>query len=170
MNYSYYIVAAILCAGAAACTKESAHEPPAQQVESSRLEAEPMATLAPPTWHVSFYKLLAHAADYNGRRIQVWGVVSVRGGIAKLYPNLDSFRNSVLVDSIQLTFTEPLSSKVGNLDGEFVVVSGVFATVEAPHTTYHPLGMLNPVERLLWLSEGELRPAYDTRRHSNVAR
>lgn len=129
-----------------------------------------MATLAPPTWHVSFYKLLAHAADYSGKRIQVWGVMSVQGGIAGLYPNPDSFRNSVLVDSIDLTFTEPLGSKVGNLDGEFVAVSDVFATVEAPHTTYRPLGKLNPVERLLWLSEGEIKPAYDTRQRSSEAR
>jgi hypothetical protein len=71
-----------------------------------------------------------------------------------------------LVDSIELTFSSALGSKVGGLDGEFVVISGVFAIVEASQTTYQPLGTIDAVERLLWLSEGELTPGYDTRRSS----
>jgi hypothetical protein len=125
MNCRSRIVAIVLCAGLAACTDEGGKQA-SPTAETSTAEPEPMATVAPPTWHVSYYKLLAHPADYNGKRIQVWGVLSIGGDQAALYPNLDSFRNSVLVDAIDLTFTSALAKKVENLDGEFVVVSGVF--------------------------------------------
>jgi hypothetical protein len=168
MKLGSFAAAMVLCAGIAACTKNGAQERQPQAADPSRAEPEPMATLAPPTWHVSFYKLLAHSADYDGKRIQVHGVLQVHGdGRATLYPNLDSFRNSVLVDSIELTFIPALANKIGNLDGEFVALSGVFTIVRAPHTTYLPLGKVDPVERLLWLSESGLRPGYDTRRPSS---
>jgi hypothetical protein len=164
MNYRSRIVAMLICVGLAACKEDGGQ--PSQRVETSTVEPEPMATLAPPTWHVSYYKLLAHPADYNGKRIQLSGVLSIADAQATLYPNLDSFRNSVVVDAIELTFTSALEKKAESLDGEFVAVSGVIGRPEVPHTTYRPLGSIQPVERLLWLSERGARRAYDTRRPS----
>jgi hypothetical protein len=122
----------------------------------------PMDTLRPAHHIVSFYKLLARPEDFEGKSVQVNGVlgISLGEGAPMLYLNTLAFQYGVTTDAVQLDLTEEQWHRFARLDGRVVAIEGEFRRITrvddlAPAGTVH-------VTRLL-----DLTSAYDPPR--NVA-
>lgn len=142
-------IAVVLLLCLAGCTEKQG----TQQEQSPRGQAQtqpPMDTLRPAHHFVSYYKLLARPEDYEGKRIQVLGVlfISSEDNVASLYPNMESFHHQVKVDSLSLGFTSEQWKRFVSLNGRFVAIEGTFKRI-AEADAYSAAGAVAPATRLV---------------------
>lgn len=78
-------------------------------------------------------------------------VVADRGSIATLYPNTDSWRHGVVMDSISLHLTTEQWQRFLPLDGKFVLLGGIFE--QAGDDEYGVVSVTDLVERILDISK-----------------
>ena len=115
-----------------------------------------MDTLGPSRHSISYYKLLARPEEYDGQRIQVYGILSISsdGSIASLYPNVEAFRYRVTVDSLEVRFSDDQSRRFAplSLNGKFVLLEGIFERITKTDQDI-AIGTIEPVIRLIDFSE-----------------
>lgn len=142
-------VVLVLCL--AGCTKkQGTQQEQPQQGQAQTQTQRPMDTLRPAHHFVSYYKLLARPEDYEGKRIQVLGVLSISSedNAASLYPNMESFHHQVRVDSLSLGFTSEQWKRFVSLHGRFVAIEGTFKRI-AEADEYSAAGAVAPATRLV---------------------
>lgn len=135
------------------CSQESRAQP--EQPQPQRPPArQPMNTLGAFHSFVSYYKLLARPEDYEGKRVHVMGVlrISNQENVASLYPNAESFRYQVTMDSLSLELTSEQWKRFAALDGKFVAIEGTFKRITEVDE-YAEAGRIAPVTRLGDFSE-----------------
>lgn len=140
-------VVLVLCL--ASCTKKQGMQH--EQLQQGQVQTrQPMDTLRPAQHFVSYYKLLARPEDYEGKRIQVLGVLSISStdNVASLYPNMDSFHYQVKVDSLSIEFTVEQWKRFVSLNGRFVAIEGTFKRI-AEADEYSAAGAIAPATRLV---------------------
>jgi hypothetical protein len=135
------------------CTREPGAQSQQPQPEQPRARQR-MDTLVPFHHFVSYYKLLARPEEYQGKRVQVMGVlrISSEENIASLYPNAESFRYQVVVDSLSIELTDEQWRRFTALNGKFVAIEGTFGRITEADE-YAAAGTIAPVARLGDFSE-----------------
>lgn len=122
---------------------------PQDEVQTQR----PMDTRRPAHHIVSYYKVLARPEEYDGKRIQVVGILSIsdEDNVASLYPNMESFHYHVKVDSLSIEFTSQQWTRFASLNGKFVAIEGTFKRLSEADD-YTAAGMVTQTTRLVDLS------------------
>lgn len=136
-----------------ACSRQ----PEAQPVRAASQRSPPIRftdTAGASVGYVSYYKLLAKPEDYDGKPVQVMGVLSIsnQDNVASLYPNTESFRYQVKMDELSLELTNEQWKRFATLDGRFVSIEGTFARI-TKMDEYAAAGRIAPVKRLGDFSE-----------------
>ena len=97
---------------------------------------------------VSMYRILANPEFFDGKRVAVWGFISIGDGFGILWPNSTSLEKRPSVDGIYLSLDEKQFDSNHRLDRHWVMIEGEFAAqkfIERPGFA----GTLKPVIRIL---------------------
>ena len=91
---------------------------------------------------VSFYALISHPAQYDGRNIRLVGYIVSESDAAAIGPNLDSVEGPLISENIvRLQFNDSLARAYESQSGKLSTVFGTFHTSE--ELGY--FGLLDPV-------------------------
>lgn len=166
MKHVIAATVSVLCAGGLAACVSAAQEPPSENtttdeffgfVSWQELDLKPRTS-------VSLYDLIANGNKYDNQYIQVYGFLryEVEDGTvtaSRLYPNTDSLKYDVYVDSIRVfreTLPDCYSVRLAELNGEFLLLSGIYR---------NSWKMLTPVSHIRLI---ELNDEARTRRKSEI--